>query len=224
MNKRLADAYSSIEDSNRDAFLSNNVEIDKQWGQPVWGITLQIDLSESVRDALCLYQKELDELEPSNLLLLPRQYQHISFNQIVFWGGMYAEGREQTWKAISADFTKKFLGLNNEYPSFGITFSKMISTTGGIIWCAVDENDEMEKLRSEFFAKLPFPKETTKQNHIIHTTVARFVHKLNNPVNVLNYVKKKTHTSSMIVDRIILRNELIFPSIRTETLGEIRLK
>lgn len=223
MNTRLQKQYFGIEEQNKGKFLRNEIEIDSTWGKPVWGITLQIDLGEKVKDLLCKYQEKLEKLEPSNLLLLPRQYQHVSFNQVVFWGGQYELGTEGTWNKVGEKFLKAFKEQHKKHNSFNVTFSKLLATTGGIIWCGYDENDEMENLREEFLKILPFPKETTKLNHIVHTTVARYKNKLIDPSKVLDFVDKNIESVDMTVDKIILRNELVFPSIKTESLAEIEL-
>ncbi len=224
MNSRLQQQYSSIEQQNREKILANELELDTTWGKEIWGVTLQIDLSENARDILCKYQEELNSIEPNNLLLLPRQFQHISFNQVVFWGSEYEKGREETWNLIAEEFSDKFSKLDKIYQSFEITFSNLVATTGGIIWCAYDENDELEMLREEFLKKLPFPAETTKLNHIIHTTVARYKNKLNNPQQVLDTLKSKDEKASMRVTKIVLRKELVFPSIKTQDITYIELK
>lgn len=223
MNSRLQKQYLGIEEQNKDKFLRNEIEIDSTWGKPIWGVTLQIDLGEKVRDSLCKYQKELEKLEPNNLLLLPRQYQHISFNQVVFWGGQYELGTEGTWNKVAEEFLKAFRRQNRKHNSFRVNFSKLVATTGGIIWCGYDENDDMEHLREGFFKALPFPKDTTKLNHIIHTTVARYKNKLVDPGILLDFVHENSESVDMIVDKIKLRNELVFPSIKTESLAEIEL-
>lgn len=223
MNKRLFDKYANIEIQNRESFLNNDLELDTTWGNEIWGVTFQIDLSESARDVVCKYQEELDELEPGNLLLLPRQYQHISFNQVVFWGGEYVMGREKTWDNVAPEFLAAFQKLNKTFSGFEITFSKLIATKGGIIWVASDEKDELENLRNVFLNAFPFPEETTKFNHIIHTTVARYKNRLNSPKKVLTYIENKHDKMSMYVSKIILRKELVFPSIKTEEIASIDL-
>ena len=184
---------------------------------------MQIDLSDDVRDVLCEIQKELNELEPDNLFLLPRQYQHISFNQVVFWGGQYALGTKKAWDMTADNFLSAYNKLNNIYPSFEITFSKLIATAGGIIWTAADEEDAMESLRSKFQNNLPIPIETTKLNHIVHTTLALYKNKLNSPQKVFDYLEKHDKSASMKVKKIVLRKELVFPSIETEELASINL-
>ena len=223
MNTRLQKKYSEVEEQNKEKFLRNEIEMDSTWGKSIWGVALQIDLGEKIKDLLCKYQEELENLEPDNLLLLPRQYQHISFNQVVFWGGQYKLGTEKTWNKTAEEFLKAFREQNRKHNSFTVEFSKLIATTGGIIWCGYDESDEMEHLREEFLKLLPFPKETNKLNHIIHTTVARYNNKLIDPVKVLDFVDKNSKSADMTVDKIILRNELVFPSIQTELLAEIGL-
>lgn len=223
MNTRLHALYTSLETSNVTKFLDNQLEIDTMWGKPIYGATLQVDLRASVQDVLCRYQQELDALEPNNLLLLPRQYQHISVNQVVFWGGKYKLGTKETWEHVADNFISSFNTLNKTLPSFEVTFSKLIATTGGIIWCAYDDHDQMEELRNTLLQTLPFPKETTRFNHIIHTTVARYKHTLTNPQRVYEYIQNKHDTVSMKVDRILLRKENMFPSIQTEALAQIGL-
>lgn len=223
MNERLQSQYLSIEEQNKTKFLGNQIEIDNTWGNPIWGVTLQIDLGEEVKDVLCKYQEELDAIEGGNLFLLPRQFQHISFNQVVFWGGQYRLGAKKTWDSISGDFLSSFQQQNNVFPSFSLAFSKLIATTGGIIWGAFDENDELERLRQIFLQRLPFPKETTRLNHIAHTTVARYKNKLNNPKRVFDYAQSRTASVPMDVKRIVLRNELVFPSLKTEDIAQIEL-
>ena len=223
MNTRLQNLYSSIEKPNKEKFLNNEVEIDQTWGNSIWGVTLQIDLGEEVKNKLASYQQELDKLEPNNLLLLPREFQHISFNQVVFWGGEYKLGTEKTWENVAIKFMEAFKKQDRKHNSLQIIFSKLIATTGGIIWCGYDENDELEKLREEFLKQLPFPKETTKLNHIVHITVARYKNKLNQPQTVSEFIEKQTESVYMTVDRIILRKELVFPSIKTEEIAQIEL-
>ena len=115
MNTRLQNLYSSIEKSNKEKFLDNDIEIDQIWGNPIWGVTLQLDLGAEVKNQLVSYQKKLEELEPDNLLLLPKEYQHISFNQVVFWGGKYKLGTEKTWNAISTKFLSAFKKRINQF-------------------------------------------------------------------------------------------------------------
>ncbi len=221
MNQRLVDQYKEMELQNKEKFLNNDLELDTTWGKEIWGVTLQIDLSEKVRDVLCEYQDDLDQLEPNNFLLLPRQYQHISFNQVVFWGGQYSLGNEGTWNSVTDDFTQSFLKMNQTYQSFEVTFSKLIVTTAGIVWTATDSSDQLEDLRNVFLKELHFPAETTKQNHIIHTTVARYKNKLNDPKKVLSYIEAQNREVTMKIEKIILRKELVFPSIKTEEIASI---
>lgn len=223
MNQRQLEQYQEMELQNKEIFLNNDLEIDATWGKEIWGVTLQIDLAENVRDVLCEYQNELNQLEPDNLLLLPRQYQHLSFNQVVFWGGEYALGNEGTWNSITDDFTEAFLKKNQTFESFEITFSKLIATTTGIVWTATDTADQLEDLRKIFLRELPFPTETTKRNHIIHTTVARYSNKLNNPQRLLSYIEEQNKEVGMQVKEIILRKELMFPSIETEEIARVSL-
>lgn len=223
MNQRLLNLYRNIEKTNKEKFINNQIEIDTTWGKPVWGVTLQVDLSEQVRDRVCAYQKELRTLEDDNVLLLPREFQHVSVNQVIFWDDNYALGNENTWNNVSSQFIEVFSSLHKKYESFNITFSKVIATTSGIVWCATDEHDELENLRNNFFQLLPFPSETTKKNHIIHTTIARFQNKLSNPNKVWEWAEYKKDYVIMKVNNIVLRKELVFPSIKTETLHTIGL-
>lgn len=223
MNQRLVSIYQNIENQNKKKFLHNKIEIDQTWGKEIWGVTLQIDLGEKVRDQLVEYQNQLSVLESNNLLLLPRKYQHISFNQVIFWGGNYKNGKQETWKLISQEFLSKFHRLDNISNSFEVTFSKLVATAGGIIWCGYDESDQMEKLRNEFLNLLSFPPETTKLNHIIHTTVARYKNKLYNPNQIVDFTNNHKESIPMKVNKIFLRNELIFPSIKTKDISFINL-
>lgn len=223
MNLDLDALYDKLEHDNQPRFINNEIEPDNHWGEHIRGITLQIDLSEDAQDAVCQYQNELDALEPNNLLFLPRQYQHISVNQVIFWGGMYKNGHDETWRQISDRFLDKFHSLNNVYSSFTITFYRLIATTGAIIYCAYDENDEMNRLRNQLYSVLPFPPETTKRNTFIHTTVARFKNKLQNPKRVLEYLRKNVRQVIMRPKAILLRRENIYPSINTTELERIEL-
>ena len=224
MNKRLQDTYSDIQQSNSRDFLSNRLKIDEMWKKPTWGITLQIDLGENVKDAVCDFQMGLNKMERGNLLLLPRKCQHISFNQVVFWNGKYSTGKKKTWSDTSDFFVESFLKMENVFQSFQVTFSRLIATTGGIIWCGYDKSDELEDMRKYFLSELPFPKETTYLNHIIHTTVVRYKNLLNDPKKVDEYVQSQKKTVTMKVRKIVLRNELVFPSLITKDIASINLK
>jgi len=224
VNKRLRDIYLDTERKNKDEFLGNKLKLDETWEKPIWGVTLQIDLRDSIKDAVEDFQEELNNVEQGNLLLLPRKYQHISFNQVIFWSGEYKGGKEVVWNNIKDTFVNRFREMDNQLQSFEISFSKLIATTGGIIWCGYDKADELEQMRELFFKKLPFPKETTYLNHIIHTTVVRYKKLLDNPKKVYDYIQSQEGQVSMKVQRIVLRNELIFPSIKTADIAEIHLK
>jgi len=224
MNSRLNDIYRDIEKKNHLDFLANKLQLDKTWEKSIWGVTLQIDLGDGVKDAVEDFQRELNEAEQGNLLLLPKEYQHITFNQVVFWNDDYKKGKKETWSSIKDAFLEKFQQMDNQLQSFEITFSKLIATTGGVIWCGYDKADELEKMREYFVEKLPFLKETTYINRIIHTTVVRYKQLLNNPKKIWNYAQSQNTQVSMRVQKIVLRNELVFPSIKTVDISEIRLR
>lgn len=224
MNQRLQDIYEGLTFQHRQKFLDNDIEFDPMWGKPIKGITLQIDLSEKVRDAIGKLQDELAALEPESLLLTPRPIQHISFNQVIYWGGEYNLGHDQTWKGIEEDFLTRFQKLDNKFPSFTISFRKLIPMTSAVIWAAVDNHDEMQILRDTLKTELPFPNETTKENIFIHATVARYKEKLRDPQRVLQLLKKYQAPVDMEVKEIILRKEHIYPSLETTDLARIRLQ
>jgi len=223
MNKRLNTIYKDIKENNEEDFKKNKLKIVNMWNQPIWGVTLQIDLSSDVNNQIDIFQKELQEIETSSLDVLPRKCRHISFNQVVFWNGTYKKGKQQTWVGIKNKFINNFENLDNKMKSFDITFSKLVATTGGIIWCATDEEDQLENIREKFFKNLPFPEETTYYNHIIHTTIARFNKKLSDPIKTLNYVNSREIKTNMRIEKIILRNELAFPSTKREDISKIDL-
>lgn len=224
MNQRLIDIYDGFASKHRGKFLANNIESDEMWGKSIKGVTLQIDLSEEVRDAICKLQDKLCSLEPEALLLTPRPFQHISFNQVVFWDDTYTLGHDQAWTAIKKDFLNKFQALDNSLPAFLISFIKLIPMTSAIIWAAVDDHDEMQTLRATLKEKLPFPTETTKDNTFIHTTVARYQTKLRDPHRVFQLLKNYQTPISMEVNEIILRKENLYPSLNTTELARIRLQ
>jgi hypothetical protein len=223
MNIILDKQYERLALNHKDAFLHNNIEIDTCWGKNVYGITLQVDLSEEIRDSVCRLKTELASIEPTSLLLLPRPYQHISFNQVVFWGGVYPSGNQKTWQSIKDDFLMKFHQLNNKFKSFPISFYRLIAMKSVIAWCAGDENNEMNLLRDTLRQKLPFPPETNKKNSIIHTTIARYKSKLNYPEKVFKYLQSQTQRITMWPHDIILRQENIFPSIDATEIARIKL-
>lgn len=224
MNQRLIEIYNGFILNHREKFLTNDIEFDAMWGKPIKGVTLQADLSEEVRGAICKLQNELCALEPEALLLTPRPFQHISFNQVVYWGGQYKLGFDEAWKAIEKDFLNRFQALDNSLSSFSISFIKLIPMTSAIIWAAVDDHDEMQTLRAAFKKALPFPAETTKKNFFIHTTVARYKEKLRDPNRVLQLLKKHQTPITMKVKEIILRKENLYPSLNTTELARIRLQ
>ncbi len=224
MNQRLITIYEGLSAKRHEGFLTNNVEIDAMWGKPIKGVTLQIDLSVEVRDAVCNLQSELSKLEPKALLLTPRPFQHISFNQVVYWGDTYNLGHDQTWATIEEDFLTKFRECDNRFPSFPISFIKLIPMTSAIIWAALDEHDEMQILREVLKTKLPFPTETTKGNTFIHTTVARYKTKLRDPHRVYRLSVNHQVPVPMEVKEIILKKENLYPSLDTTELARIRLQ
>ena len=223
MNASLISLYEKLAKESRQDFLQNNIIPDANWGKRIKGITLQIDLGEDVRDRIESIEKKLSALEPGNLLFLPRQYQHISFRQVVFWNDTYKDGYDATWQQIEKEFLEKFLALDKHFLSFLIIFNRIIPMTSAIIYCAYDEANEMNILREKIYSLLPFPKETTKKNTFIHTTIARFKHTLNNPARVYDYLKQQAAPIHMRPTAIILRREHIYPSIDNTKLARIDL-
>lgn len=71
---------------------------------------------------------------------------------------------------------------------------------------------------------LPFPKELIKENHIIHTTIARYKNILNDPQKVVDFVKGQNQELAMTIQEISLRNELVFPSKEVQDIAKIELK
>lgn len=224
MNNRLQAIYDFLEKDHTGKFLQNDLELDTMWGKSIKGVTLQIDLSEEIRNAVGNLQEDLSKLEPKALLHTPRPFQHISFNQVIFWGDTYTLGHDQAWTAIKKDFLNKFQALDNSLPSFSISFIKLIPITSAIIWAAVDEHDEMQKLRATLKEKLSFPIETTKDNTFIHTTVARYKTKLRDPHRVFQLLENYQTPIAMKVNEIILRKENLYPSLNTTELARIRLQ
>lgn len=224
MNQRLIDIYDGFASKNREKFLADNIEVDDMWGKSIKGVTLQIDLSNEIRDSVCNLQDELSKLEPDALLPTPRPFQHVSFNQVVYWGGNYTLGHDEDWTAIENDFLNKFQALDNSLPAFSISFIKLIPMTSAIIWAAFDEYDEMQTLRATLKEKLPFPTETTKENTFIHTTVARYKEKLRDPNRVLQLLESYQIPVTMDIKEIILRKENQYPSLNTTELARIRLQ
>lgn len=222
MNKRLEDIYNNLANTYRQPFLHNELIFDTMWGKPIEGITLQVDLSEETRTVLSSLQQQLLHIEPG-LFVQPRLFQHMSFNQVVYWNGEYAHGQMGTWETIRGEFLSRFLALDGIFPSFPVSFQRLIPMTSAIIWCAVDDYDEMQHLRNHFKQVLPFPKETTKENTFIHTTVARFITKLRNSSRVFSLLQQFHQSVSMPVKEIILRAENRYPSLDTTELARIRL-
>lgn len=194
------------------------------WGKPIKGVTLQIDLSDEIRNAVSDLQDKLSKLEPEALLFTPQPFQHISFNQVVYWGSNYMLGHDGAWASIEQDFLTKFHGLDTILSSFTISFVRLIPMTSAIVWCALDKYDEMQSLRTALKEKLPFPIETTKKNTFIHTTVARYKSNLRDPHRVFQLLENYQTPISMEVNEIILRKENQYPSLNTTELARIRLQ
>lgn len=224
MNQRLNHIYDKLYTDHQEKFLMNDLEVDDMWGRSIKGVTLQIDLSEEIRNAVGKLQEELSKLEPETLLLSPRSFQHISFNQVVYWGGNYKLGHDQTWEAIEKNFLTKFQNLDNVFSAFIISFVRLIPLTSSIIWCAVDDHDELQKLRIALKEKLSFPEETTKENTFIHTTIARYKSKFRNPHRIFQFLEEYSTSVSMKVSEIILRKENQYPSLHATELARIRLQ
>lgn len=224
MNQRLINIYDGFTLNHREKFLANDIEFDDMWGKPIKGVTLQIDLSEKVRDAIRNLQEELSKLEPEALLFTPRPFQHISFHQVVYWGSNYKLNHEQAWTTIEKDFLTKLRGMDKKFSSFPISFTRLLPMTSAVIWAAADDHDEMQKLRITLKEKLPFPTETTKENTFIHTTVARYQTKLRDPHRVFQLLENYQTPISMEVKEIILRKENTYPSLYSTKLARIRLQ
>lgn len=223
MSVTLTDTYRRIAEEHRKAFLQNQIETDSHWGKRIEGVTLQIDLSPNVNDHLDIIIQTLHGMEPDALLTVDRMYRHISFRQVVYWNDDFSGGSEAVWKKIENDFLEKFRALDGKFRSFPVTFFRFIPMTSAIIWTAYDEHDDMNRLRDGFAGLLPFPK-TTKENRIIHTSIARYKNRFRNPQRVYDFLKEQSQKVTMTVDTIILRKENIYPSVDTTELARISLE
>jgi|SRR3990167_10743103 len=222
MNPRLQKLYTQLQADNSPKILNNETEIDLMIGKPVQGVTLQIDLSQEIKQVIKTIQQQLIQME-STLYLSPLEFAHISFNQVVYWKGTYKLGQIKTWELVQEEFVTKFLALNKTLRAFSIAFQPLIVFPTAIIWAAYDGNDELEKLRELFFEKLPFPTETPKRNHMIHTSLARFKKKLINPQKLMGFVSLQKFDATMKVSEIILRSENLYPSLKTREIARIQL-
>lgn len=223
MNTRLQKLYKKIAVENREKILRNDIEIDGNIGNQIQGVTLQIDLSDEVKQSVKTIQQELTTIELKSLYLTPLEFAHISFNQVVYWNGHYQLDIKKTWESISQEFIEKFTSLNKAFPYFSITFTRLVAAYGAIIFCAEDETDKLEKLRESFFKLLPFPKETPKRNHMVHTSIARYTTKFTNPEKLLQFIENADYNIPMIISEIILRNENRYPSLDTTEITRIKL-
>lgn len=223
MNTRLQNEYLTIRAKGEQALLHNECVLETMWEKPIWGVALQIDLGDAVNDAIHVMDATLNDINPGGFYFLPRERRHISFYQVVFWNGQYEAGAQEAWNRASFDFLQAFRGEDNKHKKFRIIFSELVPTEGAIIWGAFDKSDELENLRKHLFKQLPFPKEAVYENHIIHTTIARYKEQVRDPRSVLEYLSQKRQGVEMEVSKIILRKETIYPSLKTETLAEIRL-
>jgi hypothetical protein len=222
-NPRLIEAYSQLESQSNNDFLENRIDLDTMWGKEIFGVCLQVDLSQPVQDVVVGFQHALEQLEPGNFLFPPRESQHVSVDQVVFWNGDYARGGQATWDAMQSDFVERMHRLDDVEKPFEIVFSKLIATKNAIVLAAYDQTDEFQQLRERLHHELPFPEETTKLNDIIHTTVARFKNQLDNPQAIMDYLHSRHSKIAMTVSQIILRNELVFPSLRTKDISTLSL-
>jgi hypothetical protein len=221
MNNRLNNLYSLIEKENREKFLGNQIEIDKNWGKKIFGITLQIDLSQRLKQIIYTLQQQLISLEPENLFLPYSQTQHLSFNQVVHWGNCPPENNRTIWESIKDDFISRFCLMDSDFKPFEVFFNRIIPTIGGIIWCAEDTDDKLESLRNELLERLPFPKTHLVRNHIIHTTIVRYRNNLKDPIKMFEYLQTIRNSVPMCIDKIFLRKELVYPSISIKEIAHI---
>jgi hypothetical protein len=224
MNTRLRSVYDSLQSSNLDSFLNNEIGLDDMSGKHIWGMLLIVILQEEVKKSVQKFQEELEKLEPGNFSFPTYKSLHLTINQVVHGLENAPAANQHVWDSIKSNFLPKFEALNNAFSKIDITFSKLIATQGGIIWCATDENDEVEELRKKLMEVLPFPKELIKENHIIHTTIARYKNKLNDPQKVLDFIKSQNQKVAMAMEEISLRNELVFPSKEVQDIAKIELK
>jgi hypothetical protein len=223
MNTSLSNYYEVLAMEHRDALYNNEIIPDINWEKPIKGITIQIDLSDEVKDMIESYQRELSVIE-SELFILPRPFLHLSVNQVIYWNGIYKDGHDKIWDNISEEFIKKFILLDKLIPTFQIIWNRIISLKTATILCGVDKNDEMNNLRALLFSKLPFPKETTHKNSIIHTTIVRYKQSFRNPEKFMHYIDLCRPNICMQPKALILRKENIYPSIDTTEVARIELK
>ncbi len=223
MKSRLINEYTEIEKKHKTKVLNNEITIDKAWETSVFGVSMQIDLSQEIKDRL---QKHLDTLyswEGENLWFPPKKAQHITCDPVINWVPIAENNAEKIWIELKDVFLKKFKALDYTFPAFTINFQKFIATTGGIIWCATDADDEMEKLRAHLSQSLRDVIHSNKNLHIIHTTIARYKNKLYDPARVLHYLENQTQSYSMKVNTLLLRIEKIYPSLAYDEVAQINL-
>lgn len=223
MNSRLYTQYEQIEHANLQNFLNNEVSTDTNWGKNVFGVTMQIDLDENVKDEFARHINNLKKIDEQSLLFPDRSAQHISCNQVIQWNLDTNEKNQAVWNHFQNNFVQKFLAFNQKISSFFIRFEKIIATTEGIIWCAFDDNDEMEYARKLLLDGLPKSDVIPKPIHIIHTTIARYKKTLHNPSTILEYIRKETASCEMKVRRILLREEIVYPTLHTNEIASIEL-
>ena len=221
-NKRLKlEAERLIQDGK---YFYKKVSLDRYWNTNTFGIALQVEVNSHIKKIITQIQNELNKIEPDSLFF-PNVGNHISINQVVSWNGKYHLGKEKTWEEINknSDFVNKFNSLNLKFSPIPINFVKVILTPGAVILFADDLEDRVQEFRKVLDEELPFPAETKKSNCIIHSTIARYRSQLQNPDKILEYTLNQYYNIDMIIDEVKLKEEVVFPSLKTKDLASIHL-
>jgi len=219
-NNRLNNIYSEIIAKNSREVLNNHVRVDTNWNKPVYGITLQIPLSENVQDCIDQLQLTLSKMEPSALFFPPAESRHISLNQVIPWNEGTSDINQQAWRSLKIEFLPKLQNLNKHFKKFPIEFNRLVITTEAIIWCADDPDDNLQALRNDMYEHLPFPS-SDKSLNIIHTTIARYKTPLQSPKKLLAFAKTQSRSIPMQIHSLHLNNERNFPSLLTHKIAAI---
>lgn len=201
----------------------NQIQVDKEWNNNCLGYNIQFVLPTDVCDQLKIVQQKILETEPNSLYCCPEDSLHIAISWILATRNNYQKPKDEWWKIIGKDCKSGLDKISTESSKFVVNFTNIVATNTAIIALAYD-NGEMAKLRQKINTLLPIPIETENKAEIIHSTLFRYAKPLNNPQLLLKVIDGMQLNIPVVIDSLVIRKELIYPSLKSEPLCSVKLK
>ena len=210
-----------LRQKHQPAVLANLVNNATLWGRPCHAFNVHIEPSAAARRGLADIQDALLAVEPT-LRRCPGPTLHISVAWLLAVHVEYAESKASIWDRHGERWTEDLTSIARRHKPFDLRYRWPAVTDTAVVAIAAPI-EPVRRLREDIDAHLDLPQQTNNAVDLVHTTLFRFRSTLSNPAGLIHAADDMNFEVPTTVRRLIISEELSFPSLATATQAKIPL-